>query len=83
MPISRTYYWIYGNDNGKPFLYPGGETFEEAQRKGVQQVSCYFEVKALPTRDIATASRMLRAEYLEDTNDISETLRIRYKHKEN
>jgi len=74
---TRFYYWIYGRDttgDGKPFLCYGGMTETEAMEKGREMLSGLdFQVKKLATRDISTASRMLKYGKLEKSHSLRES----------
>ena len=73
------HYWIVASHEGKTVLIYGGLTESEATQKGYQELSSYFEVKGFPTRDIGAASRMLKGQKLNDTQDLGESLQ-RLKH---
>lgn len=79
---SRTYYWIWAEENGRRILWGPYTTNEEAQRRGYSKLHCYFEVVALRTKDESTASRLMRARMLNDTGNIGESFQ-RFGHKEN
>jgi len=76
---SRTYYWIWAEENGRHILWGPYQSNEEANRKGFAKLHCYFEVVPLRTRDEGTASRLLRARLLDDSGDISGSFK-RIKH---
>ena len=75
---TRFYYWIYGRDtsnmgDGKPFLLYGGENETECRQKGMEMLSGLdFQIKKLATRDISTASRMLKYGKLEKSHSLRE-----------
>lgn len=75
MPRNQTYYWISAHHQGNDILIYGGETYEEAERKGSEKLPCIFEVIALPTIDIKAASRMLKGRKLEETGNLDESLK--------
>ena len=69
----RKYYWLMCKDpdTGKPFLIAGGNTEEEARQKGLDMLGGIdFEIRALPTRNLSTASAMIRGKRLEDTHSL-------------
>lgn len=60
-------------DSGKPFLIAGGNTEEEARQKGLDMLSGIdFEIRPLPTRNLSTASAMIRGKRLEDTHSLKQ-----------
>ena len=79
----RTYYWIKANYMGKTILIlPKGEASlseDSATKYGYEKLPCTFEVIGLPTRDTASASRMLKGRSLDETADIDKSLE-RYRH---
>jgi len=68
------HYWISANDHEKPYLIYGcaaREGEETARMRGFELLpGIDFEIKKLPTRDIGTASSMIRGKRLEETHDI-------------
>jgi len=65
--MSRKYFWIVARDpdTGKTYLIAGGNTEEETRSKGLEMLGGVdFEIRALPTRDISSASRMVRGKGL-------------------
>jgi len=59
--------------DGKPFLLFGGDTETECRQKGMEMLSGLdFQIKALKTRDISTASRMLKYGKLEKSHNLGE-----------
>jgi len=66
------YYWLVAKDEtGKPYLVYGGATEEEARQKGLENLNGIdFEIKPLPTRDLSSASSMLRGNRLEQTHSL-------------
>ena len=70
----RKYYWLICQDpdTEKVFLIAGGSTEEEARSKGLEMLSGIdFEIRGLPTRNLQTASSMVRGKRLEDTQLLS------------
>ena len=65
----RYYYWIVSRDpeTGRPYLVFGSEKDEaDARQRGLELLGGVdFEIKRFPTRDIATASRLLKGGRLE------------------
>lgn len=65
LPSRRQYYWIVSRDpeSGKPYLIFGGDSRSEddARTKALEMLgSLDFAIRRFPTRDIRSASRMLR-----------------------
>ena len=72
--MSRTYYWLVTTnpDTGKPYLIYGGETEAEARQQGLDMLGGIdFEIKPLRTRNLQTASSMIRGKRLESTHSLS------------
>ena len=69
---SRYYYWLTGIDDGRRFLILASDkSSDEAVRKGLEMLgSVDFQVKKFATRDMATASRLLKGNILEKSKDI-------------
>jgi len=70
--MSRKYFWIIARDEtGKTYLIAGANTEEETRSKGLEMLGGVdFEIRALPTRNIASASRMVRGKRLEETQSL-------------
>ncbi len=69
----RKYYWLVtaDPDTKKPYLVFGGNTEEEARQKGLEILGGIdFEIRGLPTRDMARASSMVKGRRLEDTHSL-------------
>lgn len=69
----RKYYWLVcqDTDTKKVFLIAGGNTEEEAREKGLEILGGIdFEIRGLPTRNLQTASSMVRGKRLEDTHSL-------------
>lgn len=69
----RIYYWLVTSDpeTGKPYLIFGGDTEEEGRSKGLDMLgSLDFEIRGLCTRNLASASQMVRGKRLEDTHSL-------------
>lgn len=69
----RRYYWLICQDpdTGRPFLIAGGNTESEARERGLDMLGGIdFEIRALPTRNLASASSMVRGKRLEDTHSL-------------
>ena len=64
----REYYWIWGYDGSRHIVFGAFQTYEEAQQKSMM-LNFPSEVVKLPTRDEASASRILRARLLSKEND--------------
>jgi len=70
----RKYYWLVAKDpeTGKPYLIFGGNTEAEARQEGLEMLSGVdFEIKALPTRNLAMASSMLKGSKLKKSHSLS------------
>lgn len=76
---TTVYYWIWGLEGGRRVLCGPKTTEDEAYQWGFANLSGDFEVIPLKTRDEATASRILRARLLEETN--TDTAFKRFKHQ--
>ncbi len=71
--MGKNYYWLIcaDPDSGKPFLIAGGDTEEEARQKGLEMLGGIdFEIRKLPTRNLAQASSMIKGGRLEDTHSL-------------
>ena len=69
----QKYYWLVcqDTDSGKVFLIAGGNTEGEAREKGLEMLSGMdFEIRALPTRNLQSASSMVRGKRLENTQSL-------------
>lgn len=73
------HFWISANDHGKPYLIygcPAKEGEEAARMRGFELLpGIDFEIKRLPTRDIGTASSMIRGKRLEETHSLKKASR--------
>ena len=58
----QMHYWIVAqSEEGKPYLVYGGIDENSCRQKGLEMLGGLdFNIKAFPTRDMATASAMLR-----------------------
>lgn len=73
--MRNKYYWLIAKDpdTGKIFLIAGGRHEEEARQKGLEMLAGIdFEIRALPTIDLQTASAMVRGKRLEATQSLRE-----------
>lgn len=71
--MRRDYWWIITRDpeTKQPFLIAGGDTEDEARHKGLETLGGIdFEVRALPTRNLARASSMIKGRRLEKTHSL-------------
>ena len=69
----RKYYWLVCKDpdSGKVFLIAGGDTEEEARSKGLEMLGGIdFEIRPLSTRNLQSASSMVRGKRLKDTHSL-------------
>lgn len=62
--MAREYYYIKGVLDGKYVLVGAYETYQEASDIGYQRLTEQFDIISLPTRDIAEASRIIKARNL-------------------
>lgn len=75
MSRTRYYFWLTARgDDGKPYLIFGSDKSEEqARQKGIEMLpNVDFEIKRLPTRDLDSASSMVRGNRLETTHSLKE-----------
>lgn len=73
MAVTRYYFWISAHDEtGKSYLIFGSDKSEdEARQKGLDMLgSVNFEIKRLPTRNLASASSMIRGRRLKETHSL-------------
>jgi len=73
MQTRRKYYWLVTRDpdTGKPYLILAGNSEDEARQKGLDMLGGLdFEIRALPTRDMGTASAMVRGKRLKETQSL-------------
>lgn len=74
MPSSgHRYFWLVAKDpdSGKPYLIYGGTTEDEARQKGLEMLGGIdFQIKSLPTRNLARASSLLKGNRLETTRSL-------------
>jgi len=70
----KQYYWLTAHDeDGKPYLIYGGLNEDEAREKGLEMLGGIdFEIRRLPTRDLSTASSMLKGNRLATTHSLHE-----------
>ena len=68
------YFYIWASDQGRNVLLGPYDTREEANRAAWQQLNCYFEIVELPTRDRGRATQIMKAQKLERTQDLSQSL---------
>jgi hypothetical protein len=68
------YYWIVAQDpeTRKPYLIFGDRDENQARQKAFEMLGGVdFELKSLPTRNLARASSLLKGHRLEDTHSLS------------
>ena len=80
MTQQQTYYWIWGESQGRRIALGPYDTDEEAHEKGAALIGGYFDVVPLNTRDFRKATQMLKARSLGETHNINYALE-RVKHK--
>lgn len=56
----RTYFWIYGKSEGRPFRSGAYGSREQAASEGIRLCGADFEVFELPTRDKGMAGNMIK-----------------------
>jgi len=72
---SQYWYWLVCADpeTGKHFLVAGGRTEDEARQKGMEVLGGVdFQIKRLPTRNLARASSLLKGNRLESTHSLKQ-----------
>ncbi len=71
---TKQYYWLVTKDDtGKVFLIYGATDEESARQKGLEMLSGDdFEIKRLPTRNLAMASSLYKGNKLEQTHSLKE-----------
>lgn len=71
---TKYYWWIVSADpeTGKPYLIFGSDKGEDdARQKGLEMLSGLdFQIKRLPTRNLAMASSMLKGNRLEQSRSL-------------
>jgi len=80
--MRREYWWLVARDDkGQRYLIFGSDKNEEdARQKGLELGMLDFEIKKFPTRDMDTASHMLKYGIARQERDISQAGR-RLRHK--
>ena len=74
--VRRIYYWIVATTDGKPSLFYGGKTEEEARMKGLELLAGQdFRIKELHTKNVSSASHELKYGRLEQTHSLTEATR--------
>lgn len=71
--MREEYWWITAVDpeTRKPYLIAGGLKEEEARQKGLEMLGGIdFQLKKLPTRNLARASSLLKGDRLEQTRSL-------------
>jgi len=70
--VRREYWWLVANDKGQRYLIFGSDKGEEdARQKGLEMGMVDFGIKKFPTRDLDTASHMLKYGIVKEKRDIS------------
>lgn len=72
--MKQTHYWLVTQTSGKTVLIYGGITEKEAYDKGLRKLDGFFEVIALPTRDVAKASQMYKGRRLEAGDGLDQSM---------
>jgi len=72
--ITRNYWWLVTQEDGKPFLIFGSDRGEEdALRNGREMLpGTEFTIEKYPTRNLARASSLHRGHKLESTHSLKE-----------
>ena len=78
----KIYFWIWGWQQTKRVLWGPFESENLAYEEGFAKLDADFSVVPLPTRDVARASRELRARVLDETADVNSAFR-RFRHARN
>lgn len=76
--MSSFYYWIIAKDGetGKVFLVAGGSNEAEARSKALECLpGVDWQIRRLPTRDMARASQIVRGKRLEETHSLTQARR--------
>ena len=69
------WYWIWGLENGRRILWGPYNSSDEAYRIGYERLTHDFDVEALPTRDEAKASRIMKSKLLHNGTTPSDALK--------
>ena len=72
MPVTRFYWWIITESEGKPYLIFGSDIGEnQALQKGREMLpGMDFQIRKLPTRSLQRASSLLKGNRLETTHSL-------------
>lgn len=74
-PSRRRYFWLICSDpeTGQPYLIFGGNNEDEARQRGIECLpGIDFQIRGLPTRNLAMASSMVRGKRLEETRSLTQ-----------
>ena len=74
------FWWVVAMEEGKRYVIGPSYSEQDAWDLGYQKLDCPFEVRALRTRDTATATRMLKGKQLQETGNLGDAVR-RTRHK--
>ena len=71
--MRREYWWLVARDDkGQRYLIFGSDKNEDdARQKGLELGMLDFEIKKFPTRDLASASHMLKYGIVKEKQDVS------------
>ena len=67
------YFWLVALDpeTSRPYLIAGGRTEDEARQKGLEMLAGIdFQIRKLPTRNLARASSLMKGNRLEKTRSL-------------
>ncbi len=71
--MDRYHYWLVAESSGKPYLIYGGVTEDQARMRGLELLAgTDFQIKRLPTKNLARASSLLKGSRLEQTHSIKQ-----------
>lgn len=81
--VKQMYYYIWAIINGRLYVDGAYESEQDALRFGANKIRHYFEIEALPTRDLSSATQIIKHKRLEQTGDLEKaTQRAKHKLKE-
>ena len=74
MTQQQTYYWLWGETQGRRIALGPYFTDDEARERGRELLGGSFEVVELRTRDLRRATQILKARTLQETQNIDYAL---------
>lgn len=78
-PREKTYWWIHAKVGGRDYLLGPYATQSQAQQAGICKIPGDFRTVALPTRDISTASRLLKGKFTQSNQFSRATRRLSHR----